>query len=140
MFAQYIVNGLLIGSVYACLAVGFSLIWGVLNIINMLHGAFVVLGAYIVIFGTPYLGISPIAVTGLACIILFALGYLIQRQFINKVVAAPIFITFTLTFGLDLLLQNFMLRAFSATPRSLQLDYGSLSVAGISVSISRLGA
>ena len=62
MFAQYVVNGLLIGSVYACLAVGFSLVWGVLNIINMLHGAFVVIGAYIVIFGTPFFGVSPLIV------------------------------------------------------------------------------
>ena len=45
MIAQYIANGLLIGSLYACLAVGFSLIYGVLNIINVMHGSFVVLGA-----------------------------------------------------------------------------------------------
>lgn len=140
MFAQYIVNGLLIGSVYACLAVGFSLVWGVLNIINMLHGAFVVMGAYIVIFGAPYLGVSPVLVIPLACAVLFVIGYLIQRQVINKVVAAPIFITFTLTFGLDLLLQNLMLQTVSATPRSLTLDYGNFEIAGVTVSIARLGA
>lgn len=140
MFAQYIVNGLLIGSVYACLAVGFSLVWGVLNIINMLHGAFVVLGAYIVIFGAPFFGVSPVIVIVLACAVLFVLGYFIQRQIINKVVAAPIFITFTLTFGLDLLLQNLMLQTVSATPRSLTMDYGSLQIAGLTISIARLGA
>jgi branched-chain amino acid transport system permease protein len=140
MFAQYIVNGLLIGSVYACLAVGFSLVWGVLNIINMLHGAFVVIGAYIVILGAPFFGVSPLIVIVLACAVLFVLGYFIQRQIINKVVAAPIFITFTLTFGLDLLLQNLMLQTVSATPRSLTLDYGSLQIAGLTVSIARLGA
>jgi len=68
------------------------------------------------------------------------LGYFIQRQIINKVVAAPIFITFTLTFGLDLLLQNLMLQTVSATPRSLTLDYGSLQIAGLTISIARLGA
>jgi branched-chain amino acid transport system permease protein len=140
MFAQYIVNGLLIGSVYACLAVGFSLVWGVLNIINMLHGAFVVIGAYIVILGAPFFGVSPLIVIVLACAVLFVLGYFIQRQIINKVVAAPIFITFTLTFGLDLLLQNLMLQTVSATPRSLTLDYGSLQIAGLTISIARLGA
>lgn len=140
MFAQYIVNGLLIGSVYACLAAGFSLVWGVLNIINMLHGAFVVLGAFIVVFGAPYLGMSPIGATAVGCAILFVLGYLIQRQLINKVVAAPIFITFTLTFGLDLLAQNLMLQTFTATPHSLPVNYGSLTVAGLSISIARLAA
>ncbi len=122
MFVQYIINGLLTGSLYACLAVGFSLVWGVLNIINMLHGSFVVLGAYITIFGVTYLGLSPVVVALFACGLVFLLGYGLQRGFINRVVAAPIFITFTLTFGMDLLLQNFMLQAFTATPRSLILD------------------
>ena len=140
MYAQYIVNGLLIGSLYACLAVGFSLVWGVLNIINMLHGAFVVLGAYFVIFGVQYFGGTPIVWTALACIIMFGVGYLIQRGFINKVVAAPIFITFTLTFGMDLLVQNVMVNTFTATPRSLPLDYGSVQIAGLSISLARLGA
>jgi branched-chain amino acid transport system permease protein len=140
MYAQYIVNGLLIGSLYACLAVGFSLVWGVLNIINMLHGAFVVLGAYFVIYATQYLGGTPILWTAVACAIMFVVGYLIQRGFINKVVAAPIFITFTLTFGMDLLVQNVMVNTFTATPRSLPLDYGSVQIAGLSISLARLGA
>jgi branched-chain amino acid transport system permease protein len=140
MFAQYIVNGLLIGSLYACLAVGFSLVWGVLNIINMLHGAFVVLGAYFVIFATQWLGGTPVLWTAAACVVMFAAGYLIQRGFINKVVAAPIFITFTLTFGMDLLVQNVMINTFTATPRTLPLDYGSLQIAGLSISVARLGA
>ncbi|HEV2629203.1 MAG TPA: branched-chain amino acid ABC transporter permease [Pseudolabrys sp.] len=138
MLAQYIINGLLIGSLYACLAVGFSLVWGVLNIINMLHGAFVVLGAYIVIFGVQSFGGSPILWTGVACIILFAIGYLVQLGLINKVVAAPIFITFTLTFGMDLLAQNLMINVFTATPRSLTIGYGSLQIAGLSLSVARL--
>jgi len=138
MLAQYIINGLLIGSLYACLAVGFSLVWGVLNIINMLHGAFVVLGAYIVIFGVQSFGGSPILWTGAACIVLFVIGYFIQLGLINKVVAAPIFITFTLTFGMDLLAQNLMINVFTATPRSLTVAYGSLQIAGLSISIARL--
>jgi branched-chain amino acid transport system permease protein len=138
MFAQYIINGLLIGSLYACLAVGFSLVWGVLNIINMLHGAFVILGAYIVIFGAQWFGGSPILWTAVACAVLFVVGYLIQRGLINKVVAAPIFITLTLTFGMDLLAQNLMINAFTATPRSLPLNYGSLQIAGLSISIARM--
>jgi len=140
MYAQYIVNGLLIGSLYACLAVGFSLVWGVLNIINMLHGAFVVLGAYFVIYAVQYFGGTPIVWTALACVVMFGVGYLIQRGFINKVVAAPIFITFTLTFGMDLLVQNVMVNTFTATPRSLPLDYGSIQIAGLSISVARLGA
>lgn len=140
MLLQYIVNGLLIGSLYTCLAVGFSLVWGVLNIINMIHGSFVVLGAYLTIYGTIYLGISPIIVAIFASLILFVVGYSIQRVFINKVVDAPIFITFTLTFGINLLFLNFFLQTFTATPRSLLLDYGSINIGGVTLSIARLGS
>src|SRR6478672_4450460 len=134
MIAQYIANGLLIGSLYACLAVGFSLIYGVLNIINVMHGSFVVLGAYVTIYCTLYLGVSPLIAA------MFAFGYLVQRHLINEVVTAPIFISFTLTFGLDLLLNNAMIQAFTATPRSLILNYGSITIFNVSLSIARLGA
>jgi branched-chain amino acid transport system permease protein len=140
MIAQYIANGLLIGSLYACLAVGFSLIYGVLNIINVMHGSFVVLGAYITIFGAQYLGVSPVIAALIGCAVMFGFGYAVQRYLINEVVAAPIFISFTLTFGLDLLLNNAMIQAFTATPRSLVLEYGSITVFGVSLSIARLGA
>ena len=64
----------------------------------------------------------------IGCAVLFAFGYLVQRHLINEVVTAPIFISFTLTFGLDLLLNNAMIQAFTATPRSLVLDYGSITI------------
>lgn len=140
MIAQYIANGLLIGSLYACIAVGFSLIYGVLNIINMMHGSFVVLGAYVVIYLVQTFGVSPFLCAPIACAALFALGYLIQRFLIADLVAAPIFISFTLTFGLDLLLNNAMIQTFTATPRSLLADYGSVIIGGMSLSVTRLVA
>jgi branched-chain amino acid transport system permease protein len=140
MIAQYVANGLLIGSLYACLAVGFSLIYGVLNIINVMHGSFVVLGAYITIYCSQLLGVSPLIAALIGCAAMFVFGYVIQRHLINDLVAAPIFISFTLTFGLDLLLNNAMIQAFTATPRSLAVEYGSVTIAGVSLSIARLGA
>jgi branched-chain amino acid transport system permease protein len=140
MIAQYIVNGILIGSLYACLAVGFSLIYGVLNIINVMHGSFVVLGAYATIYGSQALGLHPLVAALLGATAMFAFGYLVQRFLINEVITAPIFISFTLTFGLDLLINNAMIQTFTATPRSLVLDYGSVSVGGVSISVARLGA
>lgn len=140
MIAQYVVNGILIGSLYACLAVGFSLIYGVLNIINVMHGSFVVLGAYTTIYGSQVLGLHPLLAALLGAAVMFVFGYLIQRLLINEVVTAPIFISFTLTFGLDLLINNAMIQAFTATPRSLVLDYGSVSIGGVSISVARLGA
>ena len=140
MIAQYVANGLLIGSLYACLAVGFSLIYGVLNIINVLHGTFVVLGAYVTIYCSQLLGISPLISALVGCAVMFVFGYLVQRLLINEVVAAPVFISFTLIFGLDLLVNNAMIQGFTATPRSLLVDYGSISLFGLSLSVARLGA
>src|SRR5437667_11855923 len=110
MIAQYIANGFLIGSLYACLAVGFALIYGVLSIINVMHGTSVVLGAYITIYCAQTFGISPLIAALIGCAVMFVFGYLVQRFLINEVVAAPIFISFTLTFGLDLLLNNAMIQ------------------------------
>ena len=59
IYLQIAANGLVLGGLYACIAVGFSLVWGVLNVINILHGTFIVLGSYVAFFGYVHLGIHP---------------------------------------------------------------------------------
>jgi branched-chain amino acid transport system permease protein len=105
-----------------------------------MHGSFVVLGAYITLYCSQLLGVSPLIAALIGCAAMFVFGYAIQRHLINDLVSAPIFISFTLTFGLDLLLNNAMIQAFTATPRSLVVEYGSVTIAGVSLSIARLGA
>ncbi len=139
MLGQYLVNGLLIGGLYACIAVGFSLVWGVLNVINMLHGTMVVLGAYLCLYGVQQLGLSLYAVAPVVCCLLFVLGYAIQRGLMNRVITQPILITLTLTFGLDLIFNNLLLQVFSATPRSLVTNYGMIEFAGMRVPVVRVG-
>ena len=139
MLGQYIINGLLIGGLYACLAVGFSLVWGVLNVINMMHGTLVVLGAYFCLYGVQQLGLPLYTVAPVVCVVLFIFGYAIQRGLINRVVTQPILITLTLTFGLDLIVNNLVLQVFSATPRSLVTNYGMLEFAGVRVPVIRVG-
>jgi branched-chain amino acid transport system permease protein len=139
MLAQYVVNGLLIGGLYACLAVGFSLVWGVLNVINMMHGSMVVLGAYFCLYGVQDLGLPLYAVAPAVCVALFMFGYVMQRGLLNSVITQPILITLTLTFGLDLIVNNLMLHVFSATPRSLVTNYGMLEFAGIRIPLVRVG-
>jgi branched-chain amino acid transport system permease protein len=139
MLGQYIINGLLIGGLYACLAVGFSLVWGVLNVINMMHGTMVVLGAYFCLYGVQQLGLPLYTVAPVVCVVLFILGYAIQRGLVNRVVTQPILITLTLTFGLDLIVNNVVLQTFSATPRSLVTNYGMLEFMGVRVPVVRVG-
>src|SRR5690242_9930725 len=123
IYLQIAANGLVLGGLYACIAVGFSLVWGVLNVINILHGSFIVLGSYIAYFAYVHLSIHPFASIVLSGAALYALGYVLQRGIINRVVAAPVLITLTLTFGLDLILNNAMLVAFTADYQAVNLAH-----------------
>ena len=118
---QIAANGLVLGGLYACIAVGFSLVWGVLNVINILHGSFIVLGSYVAYFAYIHLGIHPFISIIIAGAVLYALGYVLQAGIINRVVTAPVLITLTLTFGLDLILNNAMLVAFTADYQAVNL-------------------
>lgn len=137
-FAQIIVNGLALGALYACLGVGFSLVWGVLNVINMLHGSFIVLGGYLAFFMWSYLGIHPLFALPVVGALMFSIGYGLQFALINKIVRAPVLTTLTLTFGLDMILYNLMTVFFSATPRRIRLDLGSFEVMGVFMPADRL--
>jgi branched-chain amino acid transport system permease protein len=123
IYLQIAANGLVLGGHYACIAVGFSLVWGVLNVINILHGSFIVLGSYIAYFAYVHLGIHPFISIVLSGAALYALGYVLQAGIINRVVAAPVLITLTLTFGLDLILNNAMLVAFTADYQAVNLAH-----------------
>ena len=140
LYLQILLNGLLLGGLYALIAVGFSLVWGVLNVINILHGTFIVLGSYIAYFAHLYFGIHPFASVIISGSVLFCLGYVIQAGIINRVIAAPVLMTLTLTFGLDLLLNNAMLIAFTADYRKLILtdSLGSYDLWGLILPLNRV--
>ena len=121
IYLQIAANGLVLGGLYACIAVGFSLVWGVLNVINILHGTFIVLGSYVAYFAYAHAGIHPFVSVVIAGALLYVLGYALQAGIINRVIAAPVLITLTLTFGLDLMLNNAMLVAFTADYRKINL-------------------
>ncbi len=135
---QILLNGIVLGSLYACIAIGFSLVWGVLNVINMLHGSFIILGGYLTFFAWQYFGINPILALPFIASALFCLGYVLQYFFINKVVMAPVLTTLTLTFGLDMILYNLMTVFFTATPRRVTLDLGTLTIGDLYLPVDRL--
>jgi branched-chain amino acid transport system permease protein len=139
---QILANGLVLGGLYACIAAGFSLVWGVLNVINILHGSFIVLGGYLAFFAYVKLGIHPFVSILIAAPLFFALGYALQRGVINRMIAAPVLLSLTLTFGLDLMLSNAMLAAFTADFKKLTLDppLGVLSLGPVVMPVDRLAA
>jgi branched-chain amino acid transport system permease protein len=135
---QTLVNGLMLGALYACLASGFSLVWGVLNVINMLHGSLIVLGGYLTFFAWHSYGIHPLlALPGIA-LLLYAIGYGTQLLAINRVIGQPVLTTLTLTFGLDLILYNFMNVYYTATPVRVTLNLGVISFGDIVLPVDRL--
>jgi branched-chain amino acid transport system permease protein len=137
-YLQILVNGIVLGALYACLAVGFSLVWGVLNVINMLHGSFIILGGYLTFFAWHSFGLHPLIALPFVAAILYGIGYVTQLLVINRVVSHPVLTTLTLTFGLDLILYNFMTVFFTATPRRVTLDLGHIELAGIFMPVDRL--
>lgn len=137
-FTQILVNGIVLGALYACIAVGFSLVWGVLNVINMLHGSFIILGGYLTFFAWFHLQIDPVLALPVVAAILYLLGFALQYLFINKVVTAPVLTTLTLTFGLDMILYNLMTVYFTATPRRVTMDLGSVEIFGAMMPKDRL--
>ena len=142
IYVQILANGLVLGGLYACIAVGFSLVWGVLNVINILHGTFIVLGSYVAFFAFSYGGIHPFVSVIIAGGVLFVLGYALQRSLINRVITAPVLITLTLTFGLDLVLNNAMLVAFTADYRKINLanPLGSIEIGPVFLPGDRVAA
>ena len=136
---QYLSNGLILGGLYACIAAGFSLVWGVLSIINLLHGSFIVLGSYIAFFSYTVLGIHPFVSVITSGIVLGALGYVVQLGLINRVVAQSVLVTLILTFGLELIMNNAMLVAFSANYRKVILEHslGVMEIGNIFIPLDR---
>jgi branched-chain amino acid transport system permease protein len=137
-YLQTLVNGIVLGTLYACLAVGFSLVWGVLNVINMLHGSLIILGGYMTYFAWHSYGIHPLLALPAVALLMYAIGYLTQLLMINRVVNQPVLTTLTLTFGLDLILYNFMTVYYTATPRRVTLDLGVVDLGGVVIPFDRL--
>ncbi|MGP9814284.1 branched-chain amino acid ABC transporter permease [Rhodopseudomonas palustris] len=137
---QILINALVLGSLYACIAIGFSLVWGVLNVINLIHGSFIVLGAYLAFGLYQSLHLSPWYAIVVAAPVFFVFGYIVQRLILNRVITAPVLVTLTLTFGLDLILNNAMIYFFTADYRRLTLipPLGSVSFEGVVVPVDRL--
>jgi branched-chain amino acid transport system permease protein len=125
--------GLLEGGLLALVAIGFSLVWGVMNIVNLAQGAFVITGAYIAWKLNTELGLDPY-------LGMFVAGYVIQRVLINQVVNAPIWMTLLLTFGLDLLIVQGLQLLFTADFRAINTSWGtdSFAIGDVRVPYGRL--
>jgi branched-chain amino acid transport system permease protein len=125
---QVILSGILLGGLYACMAIGFSVIWGVTNLINLAHGSMIIIGAYITWLLWTRFGIDPFLLVPVAGAALFAFGFVLYRVLLNRVVTTSLFMTLILTFGLDMVLVNVNLELFSADVRAITVPWADLSL------------
>lgn len=123
VIAQVVINGILLGGLYAACAIGFSLIWGVTNLVNLAHGTMIILGAYLAYFAANMLGLDPLLALPFCGLLLFLFGFALQILFLNRVISVSPVMSLIFTFGLDMVLINLSILAFTADQRALSLPY-----------------
>ncbi|MHA1937111.1 MAG: branched-chain amino acid ABC transporter permease [Candidatus Thorarchaeota archaeon] len=135
---QSLISGLLLGTIYALLSVGFSLAWGTMKVMNISHAGFAVLGAYIAYWLFVLLKIDPLFSLPLVTLVLFILGGVVYRLFIRPITKArePLMASMVVTFGLAIVVENLMSYFWRPDPRILKPPYtgSSLFIGEIAVS------
>jgi branched-chain amino acid transport system permease protein len=126
-----ILQGVLIGGLYAMFAAGLSLIFGVMRLVNIAHGDFIVLAAYMALVAAAALGLNPIAAAVIVAPVMAALGYVLQRLLLNRTLGDDLLPPLLVTFGLSVIIQNGLLELFTADSR--RLAAGAIEVASIPV-------
>jgi branched-chain amino acid transport system permease protein len=126
-----VVQGVLIGGLYAMFAAGLSLIFGVMRLVNIAHGDFIVLAAYLALVAATALGLNPIVALVIVAPVMAAVGYALQRLLLNRTLGDDLLPPLLVTFGLSVIIQNGLLEIFTADSRRLQA--GVIEVASIPV-------
>ena len=126
-----ILQGVLLGGLYAMFAAGLSLIFGVMRLVNIAHGDLVVLAAYVALVTVETLGINPLAALVSVVPVMAALGYVLQRALLNRTLGDDLLPPLLVTFGLSVIIQNALLQFFTADSR--KLNAGNIEIASIHI-------
>jgi len=119
-WANIILQGVLVGGLYAMFAAGLSLIFGVMRLVNIAHGDLIVLAAYLALVVTETLGINPLASLAFVVPAMALVGYALQRGLLNQTLGDDLLPPLLVTFGLSVIIQNGLLELFTADSRRLQ--------------------
>lgn len=126
-----IVQGILLGGLYALFAAGLSLIFGVMRLVNVAHGDLIVMAAFLALVVTQTLGIHPLASLVIVIPLMAGIGYALQRGILNRTLGDDILPPLLVTFGLSVILQNGLLEIFSADNQ--KMNAGAIEVMSIPV-------
>jgi branched-chain amino acid transport system permease protein len=124
-----VVHGCLLGGLYALFAIGLSLIFGIMRLVNIAHGDLITLAAFIALIAADTLGLYPLATLVIVVPVMFALGYGLQRGVFNRTLGESILPPLLVTFGMSIVIQNALLEIFGADTHRLQI--GALETASI---------
>ena len=136
-----IVQGILLGGLYALFAAGLSLVFGIMRLVNLAHGDLIVFGAYLILILVSLLGLNPFLAALIAAPCMFALGWLLQRWVLNRALGDDILPPLLVTFGLSIALQNALLEGFSADSQRISagaLETASLNLGPVTVGVMPL--
>jgi branched-chain amino acid transport system permease protein len=134
---QLLIDGVLIGAVFALAAYGLALVWGVMNIINVCQGEFVMLGGYVALY-VARAGLNPFLGIPAAMVVLFVVGWLAYRLVIFRIVERDLFISLLATFGLSILLGQLMNLGFGANIETLDAHLGTWFLLGGAVTVAQV--
>ena len=134
---QLLIDGVLIGAVFALAAYGLALVWGVMNIINVCQGEFVMLGGYVALY-VARAGLNPFLGVPAAMVVLFVVGWLAYRLVIFRIVERDLFISLLATFGLSILLGQLMNLGFGANIETLDAHLGTWFLLGGMVTVAQI--
>ena len=133
-----LVQGILLGGLYALFAAGLSLIFGIMRLVNIAHGDLIVLAAYLGLSTTVLLGVHPFLALLVVMPVMAGIGYVLQRGLLNQTLGDDILSPLLVTFGLSVILQNALLEGYSADPQKLAggvIETASLSAGGLAVGV-----
>src|SRR2546423_5375340 len=140
MLGQVVISGILSGALYAMVALGLALIFGVMRIINDAHGPLLMLGAYTTYFLSTVLDGNPYLTVPVSMAVLFVVGVVLERTLVFRVVDAPELSSLLLTFGVSIALVNLAQLLFTSDLRSVEYLTGSWVVGAFALSKSRVVA
>ena len=137
---QILINGILLGAIYALLGVGMSMMFGIVKLTNLAHGEFIIMGAFGSTILSSALGINPILTLVVTVPVMFLLGMVLQSVLINRVMLRGAEPALLVTFGLSIILKDAMLLLFTADAQKIGVSYAtaSLNLGGISISVLNL--
>jgi branched-chain amino acid transport system permease protein len=133
-----LIQGALLGGLYALFAIGLSLSFGIMRLVNIAHGDLIVLSAYIALVTVHASGMHPLASIVVVVPVMFVVGYLLQRGLLNFTLSGGLLPPLLVTFGISIIIENGLLQIFDASTQRLQagaIETQSISMGGISVGV-----